>query len=645
MRTGIDFKSSLLYCPAPRWRVQLALELASINRVRRFVSFEDFQPTETFPQALLRRARETPDEVALRGLVRDEVVDVSWSEYLTHVTRLALSLERRGIRAGDRVAVMAATRVEWAYYALAAQSIGAIPVGVYATNSPAEVRQLMSHSGAKAFVGERAEHLNKLREVIADLPEVVVVAGIESVPGEFPGTIHLTDYATMLAEGGELDAATPQRFATVVAEGKLDDTAVLFYTSGTTGLPKGVMHSFRTLAYSAYTTYRSYPDSNYRRYDMLGFLPVAHVAPALLIIFAPLLTKIVVTYWPAERFEEGLRVVRPTFILWPPRFYEKTASAALSTVAGWPAWRRRLYNTAMHVGRRMATARWSPNEPKPALRLAYAASLRWVFLPLRATVGLDRLERSWTASAPMTASVQRLWQIWGVDLRELYGVTESCGTLTGYFDTPFPPPGGIGPMFPDPRWEWKTSDDGEFLVRSPVMFTGYWQNPKATAEVMSEAGWYRTGDIVDVDDDGTFRLVGRKKDIIITSGGKTVSPLPIESRLKESPLISEAVVVGEGKKFLSVLLEVDRDAVARGEGAADDLAVLLQAEVDRVNGDLARAEQLKSFRVLPRPLALETGERTANGKIRRDGIVVSFADLIDDMYGKAEAHAIESQAH
>jgi len=222
-----------------------------------------------------------------------------------------------------------------------------------------------------------------------------------------------------------------------------------------------------------------------------------------------------------------------------------------------------------------------------------------------------------------------LWQIWGLDLRESYGLTETAGCPVAHFDQPFPRPGYIGREFSDPRFQVEAADDGEMLVRAPLLFREYWRNPEETAAVMQD-GWFRTGDLMERDAYGDIRLIGRKKDVIITSGGKTVSPQPIETRLKESSLISEAIVVGDARKYLTVLLEPSTPA---GELTGAVLGERLRAELERVNADLARAEQLKDFRVLPRALEAERGERTANGKVKRTAVVSSFGTLIDEMYG------------
>jgi long-chain acyl-CoA synthetase len=609
------------------------------------VRYLDYTPTRTLPQLVDDRAAAEPDETALCQWVDGEAQPVTWAEYRHAVSELAVGLAQLGVRPGERVAVMSGSRKEFAFSVLAVQSIGGIALGVYPTNSPAEVRQFLSHSDAVAFIGEDAMHLGKVASIATDLPALRLVVGIADEPPPLPDHITRLTLAELRAEGARQAAVEPGAYARLLDNTSLDDPAVLFYTSGSTGAPKGVTHSHRSLQHGAQTVWGYYPDMDRERHDVVAFLPVAFVAPAIVAVVTPLITRMVVTFCPADEHMDAFRKVRPTAMLWVPRLYEKFAGLALEHLQSWNPVRKRLYEAAMVVGRRMAHCRWDGRTPSLPLRLAYQAALRSVFLPLRKEVGLDRMTVAWTASAAMPESVMTLWQIWGLDLRETYGLTETGGSVTGQFERPFPRPGNIGAVFPDRRWALQRAEDGELLVRAPLLFQGYWKDPERTAEVLQD-GWLKTGDLVEFDAEGRVHLVGRKKDVIITSGGKTISPQPIEVSLKESPLISEAVVVGDARKYLTVLLELDVEAVGRELGAHrtdDQVSGRIALEIERVNKNLARAEQLKQFRILPRPLAIETGERTANGKMKRAGVVTSFAALIDDMYGTTEAGAISRQ--
>lgn len=593
----------------------------------------DFEPTRSLPGLLLDRARTEPDAVALRYW-RNGVVDaITWRTYRDRVREIALGLVSHGVRHGDRVAVMGSARPEWVFAALAVQSVGGVVIGVYPTNSPAEIEQLLVHSEAVAFVGETTTELDKVARIAARAPGLRLVVGMDNAPPELPGSVTGTTWEQLRSVGAQVAA---DRLAELVADIALDDPAVLFYTSGSTGAPKGVTHSHRTLQHSIQTVVGLYPELDGRQHDVVGFLPLAHVAPALLLVFTPVLTRLVVTYCRIEDYSDALRTVRPTALLWPPRFYEKVAGELIARTQEWPRVRRYAYQAAMWVGRRMAERRWSGRRPTFWLRVAHTVALRAVLLPLRATVGMDRLRVAFTASAAMPENVIALWQIWGLDLRESYGLTETAGCPVAQFDQPFPRPGHIGRVFADSRFQVEVAGDGEMLIRAPLLFREYWRNPEETAAVLRD-GWFHTGDLIERTASGEIRLIGRKKDVIITSGGKTVNPQPIETRLRESPLISEAIVVGDARKYLTVLLEPSNvaDALTTAE-----VAQRLRGELERVNADLARAQQLKDFRVLPRLLDAERGERTANGKVTRNTVVSSFAELIDEMYNGNDGSAI-----
>ncbi|MCE0767004.1 AMP-binding protein [Pseudonocardia kujensis] len=588
----------------------------------------EFEPTRTLPGLLLDRARSEPEAVAMRYWRDGNAQAVTWRTYRDRVRDAALGLAENGVRHGDRVAVMSSARPEWIYAALAVQSVGGVVIGVYPTNSRAEIEQLLVHSEAVGFVGESSTELDKVAAVAARTPALRLVVGIDAAPTGLPDSVTGTTWDELSSAGAHHGGEPADRLEELVEATTLDDPAVLFYTSGSTGAPKGVAHSHRTLQHAVQTIIGLYPGMETRRHDMVGFLPLAHVAPALLLIFTPLLTRLVATYCRMQDYEQVVRAVRPTALLWPPRFYEKTAGELIARAESWRGIRRHAYRAAMGIGRRMAERRWSGRRSL-VLQLAYLAALRGMFLPLRATVGMDRIRVAWTASAAMPENLMALWQIWGLDLRENYGLTETAGCPVGQFDQPFPRPGRIGREFPDSRYRVEIAPDGEMLLRAPLLFREYWHNPEETDAVLQD-GWFRTGDLVERTEHGDIRLIGRKKDVIITSGGKTINPQPVETRLKESSLINEAIIVGDGRKYLTVLLEPSALAIGLNPAA---LSERLRTEVEQVNADLARVQQLKAFRVLPRALETARGERTANGKIRRNVVVRSFSSLVDEMYG------------
>ncbi|MDI4231737.1 AMP-binding protein [Bradyrhizobium sp. Arg237L] len=591
----------------------------------------------TFAQMVQDRAEVEPDEVAFCQWDGTRAIPTTWAQYASAVREVALGLAALGVARGDRVAIMAPGRGEWVVTALGILSAGAIPVGVYPTSSAAEVKQLVGHSNAVAMVVGDAADIAKIAAVAPELPALRAVISFDGAPAGLPETVVSKRWADLREIGRVQDAANPSLFDDLLDDGDIDQPAALFYTSGSTGTAKGVIHTHRTLQYSVLGSAVLNPELTATRRDSLSFLGLSHVSPALSGVFTPIMTRAVVTFCRMDQLSESLRGVRPTGIVWPPRLHEKLLSVALAAIKESPASFQKSYEDAMEVAREVAAARRHGDVVSAELQAHYDRALEQVFLPLRAKLGLDRVNVAWTASGAMTPEVHALWQMWGLDLRELYGTTETCGWVLAHWDRSFPPPGTVGKAMPDPRFAIKTNSEGELLVKAPLLFRGYWNNPEATAEVM-DGEWYHTGDLVEIDASGEVKLIGRTKDIIVTSGGKTISPQPIEVRLKASPLIEEAVVVGDGRKYLTVLIwptekggGLDKDVLQEG----------LRAWIEDLNTGLARPLQLKDFRIAPRALA--AGELTSKGTIRRAAVLTSFSALVDEMYSAAEHNEFAGQ--
>ena len=594
----------------------------------------------TFAQMLYDRADREPNTVAFCSWIGNAARPTTWSQYLDEVREASLGLHSLGISSGDRVAIMSGTRREWVVAALAILSLGGIPVGVYPTSSEPELRYVLENSGATAIIAESAADVAKVAAVATALDQLTVTIGLDARPAGLPAAVQTTDWDSLRVIGSARVAAEPELFTALVEAGEVDQLAALFYTSGSTGAPKGVRHTHRTLQYSVLAFAMSYPEMGTKRHDFVGFLGLSHVAPALVGVFAPIMTRLVITYCTMEQRVPALIGVRPTAVLWPPRMHEKLASEVLQALSESGRGFRFSYWVAMKIARRVSEFRWQQRDVPWYLSALYDVCLKSVFLPLRAKVGIDRIDVSWTASGSMTPDVAALWHMWGLDLRELFGTTETCGSVIAQWDRAFPAPGTIGKCMPDPRWAVRVSREGELQLRSPCLFEGYWDNAEATACALDD-GWYRTGDLIEMAPDGEVKIIGRMKDVLKTSGGKTVSPQPIEVRLKASPLIDEAIVVGEGRKYLTVLLAISEQAQAMAPPERDDA---LTRWIDQVNAELARPLQLKKFRILPRPLSAAAGELTAKATIRRANILDSFTDLVDAMYDGGEGDEIARQA-
>lgn len=594
----------------------------------------------TFAQMLCDRAEREPDVIAYCSWGNGAAHPTTWSEYLQQVREVALGLHDLGAVPGDRVAIVSSTRHEWVVAALAVLSLGGVPVGVYPTSSVAEVKQALKSSEATVVFAENVADVAKVAAVSAELPRLRAAIGFDTKPQGLSDSVRAVHWGELRHGGRSRGVTEPDLFATLVEAGDIDQPAALFYTSGSTGAPKGVIHTHRTLQYSVLAFAMSYPEVGRVRHDLVAFLGLSHVAPALIGVFTPIMTRLVITYCTMDQRLDALAGVRPTAVLWPPRMHEKLAGEVLQQLSESGAAFRLRYAIAMRIARKVSEMRWRDQDVPWYFNYLYNVCLRWVFLPLRAKVGMDRIRVAWTASGSMSPEVTALWQMWGLDLRELFGTTETCGSVLAQWDRAFPPPGTIGKTMPDPRWKARVSGEGELQLRSPCLFSGYLDDSEATAAAMDH-GWYRTGDLVEMDPDGEVRIIGRIKDVLKTSGGKTVSPQPIELRLKASPLIDEAIVVGEGRKYLTVLVGVS--AETRTLLTADRDAALA-TWIDEVNSELSRPLQLKKFRVLPRPLSAADGELTLKGTIRRSAILASFRDLVDEMYDAGEQGEIARQA-
>jgi long-chain acyl-CoA synthetase len=599
----------------------------------------DLEPT--LPGILVRRAREAPDGLALRKKDLGRWKAYSWGDYARRTAAAAAGLEKLGVGPGDRVAVLSENRPAWVFADLAAQALGAVTVGIYPTSPASELEYLLDHCGAKVLVAEDEEQVDKYLEVRDRLPEltkVVVLSprGVRTLTSDpalmtWSALEELGAGATIDDLGRRTEALDPSA------------TAIIVYTSGTTGPPKGAMLSHTNLTVAAAAARAQFAVD--ARSEVLSYLPLCHVAERLISVMGALGSGYVVNFGEGgDAFAGELREVQPTFFLGVPRIWEKMMATVEIRMADASRVKRAAYDFWTARGAKLAETRLS-GRLGPGGSVTYA--LGWLFLyrPLRQKLGLLRVDDALSGAAPISPEVLRFFWSLGVPVREGYGQTENTAqaTLTPPDDVRI---GTVG--LPVPGSEIRIAEDGEILTRGPGTFQGYFRNPTATAETLDADGWLHTGDVGHLDADGHLTITDRKKDIIITAGGKNISPSEIENRLKVSPFVREAVVIGDQRKYLTALIGIESDTVANWAqqrrlvfttyedlSSKPEVVELIGDWVDKVNVDLAQVETIKAFRLLPKEFDQEDGEITATAKVKRKAVSEEFSALIEGMYGGA----------
>ena len=612
----------------------------------------------TLPAMLVERARTRPGRVAFRAKELGIWRETTWRELAERVAALALGFagEYR-LGRGETMAIIGDPCPEWTIADLAAQALGAITYGIYPTSAPGEVRHLLQHGGASLIVAEDQEHLDKTLEVLDDCPGVRAILVVDTRALFMYRHPRVRPLADVESRGRAALAAEPDALGRLARALSPDDPATIIYTSGTTGHPKGAVYRHGPHLAACANIVEHYPILARGEHRAVAMLPLCHAMGRNLAITMPFLADIVPHYPESvDAFADALYEIQPTFVFTVPRYLQKFA-AHLLVGLDQSAWvKRAAYRVAIGLGRRGLSRRHGrPGRAgSPALLPALARAL--VFRWLLEKVGFARVKLVISSGAPLPPAVAALWQAWGVNLCEAYGQTETGGALISGQLGPYPPPGDVGVAAPNMAVELDA--DGEILVAAREVFGGYWRDPEAT-EALDRAGRLATGDVGEWTAGRALKLVDRKKDILITAGGKNVSPSHVENRLRASPYISEAAVFGEGRKYLVALLEADAETVAewaRARGvvytgyaslvAHPEIIGMLEAELRRANDDLARVEQVKAFRLLPRELdpELEGEPVTPTRKVKRRLMAERYGALVESMYAGDEDNRIAAEA-
>ena len=593
----------------------------------------------TLPERVRRHARLNPAVIALRHKDLGVWQQYTWRDYAEHTARAGLGFLTLGIQPGDRIAVLGDNRPEWIFADLGAQGVGAIVVGVYATSPAAEIEYILEHSGAALAVVEDEEQLDKILEVRERLPslrEIVIMeprgAADHVIAGEcmtFERLLELGQARPVAEYDARVDALD------------LTSVAVLVYTSGTTGPPKGAMLTHGNLHAAGETWGRAMETGPGD--ELLSYLPLCHIAERLLSCIGALARGYRVNFGGGgEALVADLREVQPTLFFGVPRVWEKML-ATIEIKSADASWlKRKNYAVWMSVGRKLARKRLTHQSFGIIDRLLQAVGWVFLFRPLRERLGLTRVRWAGCGAAPIAPPVLEFFWAIGVPIRELYGQTEGTALAT------WTPPddvriGSVGKALPGV--ELRIADDGEVLVRSAGVFAGYYRNDEATRATVDADGWLHSGDVGVLDTDGFLTITDRKKDIIITSGGKNISPSWIENLLKVSPYVREAIVIGDRRKYLTALIGIELDTVGdwatrqripfttyKDLSERKEVLELIGGWVNEVNEQLAQVERVKRFRMIPKELDHEEGELTATQKVKRRAIAQQFAEMIEGMY-------------
>ena len=575
---------------------------------------------DTIPQRLLRQAELRPSSIAYQAKVNGRWQPTTWRTFVDQCRTAARAMIALGLPRGGKVAILGFNRPEWTIFDHASMLCGGAPAGIYTTCSPDEVQYIVHHSEAHLVLVEDAAQLAKVEARRAQLPllrNIVMMRGGEQVTGK-----HVLTWEDFLAQAAGVPESAVDERVSAIDQAEL---ATLIYTSGTTGPPKGVMLSHGNLAWTS----RALNDigGGHSGEVSVSYLPLSHIAEQMATIHGPVTSGGMVYYAESiEKLGEAIKEARPTLFFGVPRIWEKFHAGVAQKLGAATGVKKRLATWAMDVAGQVHALR-DRGQPLPRLLGAqYELANKLVLSKVKAAIGFDRARTLISGAAPIAPDVLAFFAKLDLPIREIYGQSEDTGP-TSYNLPGRTKLGSVGA--PLPGLEVRIADDGEICVRGPNVFLGYYKEPEATAECLHD-GWLLSGDLGAFDPDGFLTITGRKKEIIITAGGKNIAPKNIEAAIKQSPFVGEAVVIGDRRKFLTALITL-------ADGVSGDARTAIQAQIDTVNETLARVEQVKKFAILERPFGIDTGELTPTLKIKRKVVAQKYAPQIEAMYADETA--------
>jgi long-chain acyl-CoA synthetase len=595
---------------------------------------------DTSPKVFRKIVETDGDRVAMRKKEYGVWQDISWNEYYHRSLCVGSALISLGLKKGQSVSIIGDNCPEWVTIDMGIQCGGGVVVGIYATNAWQQVEYVVQNSESRFLFLENEEQLDKwlnFREKTPLLKNVIVwdLEGLRQFKDPMVKT-----YDDILALGKQVRDREPGLIENRMNTIESDDVAMLIYTSGTTGPPKGAMLTHRNLTWMGRAITADV--SLNKQDEVLSFLPLCHIFEQLFSVLGHITRGFIVNFVETpETVSDNMIEISPTVGYAVPRIWEKYYSFIIIRMSDATWLKKMAFYAALKIGQKRASLKLNFKPVPPLLEWLYKCAHFTVFRKLKKRLGFDRLHLAISGAAPISHDVLLFFQSIGVNLVEGYGQTEGTGVTcvsrveSVKFGTVGPPLTGI---------EVKIAEDGEILVKSPGVFKGYYKNPEATSEALKD-GWLHSGDVGELDEDGHLKITDRKKDIIVTSGGKNITPQYIENKLKFSPFINDAVVIGDRRKFLTCLIMIDEDNVVKYAQdnkiqfstykdltTSHEIIKLIQEEVDKVNDTLARVEQVKKFTILPKKLYEEDGEVTPTMKVKRKYVNEAFSDLITNMY-------------
>ncbi len=585
------------------------------------------------------RAQQYGDKALVSFKNKDGVwEDLSWNQMNEKIRNLGNFLLSKGVKPGDKIALFSPNRYEWWVADLAILSIGAVNVPIYATNSAPECRYIIDNSDAiMCFTGTKG-HNDKIVSVKAELPNLKEIIVFDELEKKAPGVVQLSD---AMKEGSKYPKKN--EFDERLKPINIEDVATIIYTSGTTGNPKGVMLTHKNFVSNVNQANAVDPDFLTGDHVFLSFLPLAHSLERTVGYYAPIhLGHKVAFAEDVSKLLENFQEIRPTFLVSVPRIYEKVHNGILAKVAGAPPVKKALFNWAMGIAKQNLPYICNDKPRTGFYAFKYNIADKIIFSKLKVALGMDKLKGALSGGGPLSVSDAEFFLGMDIKVLEGFGLTETT-PITNANRPKKIKPGTVGAPVKDTII--KVGEGGEILIKGPQVMKGYYKNEAATKEVFTDDGFFRTGDIGEVDDDGYLKITGRIKDLIVTSGGKNISPQNIENSLVASPYIEQVAVIGDNRKYLSALIvpsfeNLEKWAAAQGITYSspkelisnDKVAELFEKELEENMKEYARVEQIRKFTLLDTVWSQETGEMTPTMKLKRRIINQKYASHIEAMY-------------